>query len=230
LTNLSAAVKLKKMKKLLPIALILLALAIVSPSLTSLPPVLAQEDSTSSSLPPRRGADRMEPLNTRLAQAANRLDSMKERIASKTAELKAKLAAFKDKNKAKRVEGINGRLADINAKRSEKMDEHLNKMSNVLTKAENKLEGRENTTAAVAAIGDAKSAVDAAKQAVSSQMEKDYTIDATSEATIKADSMKARDMLHQDLKAVHSLVVAARQSVAAAISATATALGGSNGQ
>jgi hypothetical protein len=225
------AVKLKKMKKLLPIALILLAAAIVSPSLPSVLPVSAQDDSTTSALPPRRPpSDRMENINTRLAQATSRLESMKERVASKTAELRARLAAFKDKNKAKRVEGINGRLADINAKRTGKMNDHLTKMSNILTKAENKLAGAEDATAAVASVEDAKSAVDAAKQAVSSQMEKDYTIDATSEATVKADSMAARDMLHQDLKAVHSLVVAARQSVAKAISATATALGGSNGQ
>lgn len=213
------------MKKSLPIALFLLALLIV------LPPTFAQEDASGpANLVPRgpRIEQRMEKLDARVQNIASRLDSIREKIASRAAALKTKLATFRDKNKAKRVEKINDTLADINLKRTQKMQDHLTQMENLLTKTENKLGDAQDKTAAQGAITDAKGAIDTAKTAAATQLEKDYTISATSEATIKADSMTARNQLHTDLKALHNLVVAARQSVANAVSTTVSALGGSN--
>lgn len=217
------------MKKSLPFFLLIFILLLIPSS------VGAQGPATTSANPrletmELKANERMERMDARAQKLGTRLDMMREKFASRTAALKEKLSLFRDKNKARRVETVNGRLLEINEKRTGRMEEHLTKLSSLLTKVEEKLSGAENATEAETAVADAKAKIDLAKEAVASQSAKDYTIEATSEGTIKADSLKARMSLFEDLNAVHKLIVDARQAVASAISSTVSALGGSNGQ
>lgn len=154
----------------------------------------------------------------------------KERIASRAASLKEKLSKFRDKRKAAIAERVNDNLNKINERRTDAMLRHLNRMSEILAKISGRVSQATSSgqvlTEAQTAITDAQSAIDSAKEAVKAQAEKDYTIEATAEARIRDESKAKRDSLHQDLKAVHDLVVAARKAVANAISTGVSSLKG----
>lgn len=152
--------------------------------------------------------------------------------ASQAAALRAKLLSFRNKQKAAIVDRVNTNLANINLKRTEEMMRHLDLLSNIITTLETRVNAvtGKDTTSAKTAIAAAKVAIDSARQAVTAQQSKDYTITVTSETNVKADVLKERLALLNDLEADHQLIVAARQAVAAAISATAELGGISNGQ
>ncbi len=208
------------MKKILPIFFILTLLFI------PLYPVYAEDATTSSSGRKDALKDRLE---TKKTNAQEKLQNIKDRVASKAATLKNKLRAFRDQRKAKLAEKVNERLSMINKNRTEQMLKRLDRMSEVLTKLEKRIgevSNKPQVSSVQAAITTAKSDIEKAKAAVEDQSQKDYTIQISSEATVKADAKAARDSLHQDLKAVHELVIKARQSVSSAIKTAATNLGG----
>lgn len=155
---------------------------------------------------------------------------LKARIASRAAELKAILATFRDQRKATAAARINDNLNKINEHRTDAFTRHLTKMSEILSKLETKVKDAsgsgKDTTSAQAAIASAAASINTAKQAVDAQSLKDYTITATSEATIRHDARVQRDKLHTDLKAVHEIVVAARKALSNAIRVSASTLGG----
>lgn len=187
------------------------------------------EDSTSSSTRKELIKQRVENKRELVAQA---LDTRQEKIASRTAALKTKLQTFRDKNKASIAARVNDNLAKVNMNRTEAMNRHIDKLLSILSRLETRVDGvtDKDTTNANDAIADAKVAIDSAKQAVASQSAKDYTVTVTSETKIKTDVMAQREMLHTDLKAVHQLIVVARQALAKAISETAQLGGIGNGK
>lgn len=200
--------------------------------LTPLYPVYAQ---TAASSPAYFPAGRIQQIakdkaqNTRENEIEKR-QTVKERIASRSALLKEKLAKFKDKRKANLAEKINNILNQINERRTTHFSNVLNKMTEILSRLQEKVNtastnGKDMTTAN-AAITDAQNAISSASAAVAVQKDKDYTIEATSEATIKQDAAAARNALHSDLQSVHNLVVQARQATAKAISTTVSTLKG----
>lgn len=179
--------------------------------------------------------DIKERVQKRRENFEERLQERKERIASRAAALKEKLAKFKDKVKAERVERINTRLNQINDKRTDQMLKHLKNMSSILSRLESRVnqatQNGKGTSAATAVIASAKASIETAKTAVETQAENDYSIDVSSESTIREDSKSARDKLHSDLSSVRELVIAAKQAVANAIRTAATTLGRqANGQ
>lgn len=191
-------------------------------------PVLAADSTPSSST-------RTDKIEARKANIQERIASVKERIATKEAALKTRLDAFKNKQKAQIAKRINTNLANINEKITKAMDRHLEVMSGILDKLEARVNANtpdiKDPAAVRSAIAEAKDAIATATAAVDAQAEKDYVLEATSEATIRQDMQGVKEQLRTDLKAVRQLVIDAKQKVANAIRvAKANVKKGSNGQ
>ncbi|MBI4038255.1 hypothetical protein HY387_01240 [Candidatus Daviesbacteria bacterium] len=157
-----------------------------------------------------------------------RREAVQQKIATRAAALKLKLQAFRDQNKAKRVEKINETLAMINKKRTDHFVKFLDNAQRISNKLEDRVNEAEasgkDTTVAKAAIADAKTAIQAAKAAVLDQADNDYTIEVSSEKTVREDAKAARDSLRNDLGNLRKQVVEAKQAVAKAIQVAATTL------
>ena len=181
-----------------------------------------------------RVMEHRENIASRTAQRrelmADKLADHKERLASRAAELKERLATFRDKQKAAIVERINNVLNMINEKRTAAMDERLDRMAGLLDKLEARVASAsgtgKDTASASAAIASASAAIDKATDAVAAQKLKDYTITVSSESGVRTDAQEARNRLHSDLQAVNKLLIEAKQSIAHAVRAAATTLGG----
>jgi rubrerythrin len=168
-------------------------------------------------------------LDDKKEKIASRVGEIKDKMASKEAMLKAKLALFKDKTKALRVEKINTTLQTIDTNRTSMMKKHLEVLTKILETIETRVNEAQssgkNVDGAKTAISDARSAIQTATTAVTAQSEKDYTIEATSEATVKTDAKKTRDGLMTDLKSTHELVKKAQEAVRTALKAAKEAVG-----
>lgn len=150
-----------------------------------------------------------------------KVDTIKEKMATREAALKLKLQAFRDQKKATAAARISDNLNKINTRETEQMLKHLDMMTTLL----NKLEARVNKAtpdikdqaSAKGAIATARSAIASASAAVSVQAQKDYTIQVSSEAAVKSDAQKVRELLRTDLQAIRKLVITAKQAVANAV-------------
>jgi len=147
----------------------------------------------------------------------NKRQEMKAKIEAKRNELKAKLQKITTERKQKIAERIYDRINALN----ERMTDHY---LDVLEKLEKLLERVESRTAKVKTNGrdvaeveilitQAKEAISKAREAVKNQAQKIYQIELTTETNLRIDVGKARQMLHDDLKAVEKLVKEARESV-----------------
>lgn len=200
------------MKRFIFIAAFLVLVASVCGSAT-----YAQDSSTSAT-----------PVLTNQEKIQNRVLDIKDRIASRSAQLKLKLQTFKDQKKAKIVEKVDGNLAQINQTRTGNMLKSINVLSTIISKLSSRVQGvtDKDTTAAKSSIDQANSAISTAQTAVTAQSQKDYPIEATSEATIKDEVVGARLNLHADLKNAQGLLAEARKAVIAALDTTIQTLGG----
>lgn len=125
----------------------------------------------------------------------DRREMIKDVRASDSA--KANLKKIRDEKKRMIVERLDTRFNEVNAKRTSQMAKHLDKMTKIL--------GRDIPE------------IQAARDANTAQAAKTYTITITTEKNLKMDVGKVRSQLEADLKAVHQLVVAAREAVRAVI-------------
>lgn len=220
-----------KMKKLLPI-LILPIFLVTTLYLTPLYPVYAK-DATSST---PRSLKNSEKLALIEASRDGKLQGIREKVASRAALLREKLATFRDRVKANRVQNINDILARINKVRTDAMLRHYDRMVEILTKVEDRVNeasgNGKDMTAAKSSISQARSALNEAKIALDAQIDKDYTVNVSSESTVKADAMAQRQQLFSDLKSIHDLLVTARKVIAEAISQAMSSIKGvsDNGQ
>lgn len=206
----------------------ILALILFALFLIPLYPVYAQSTATTSAGKPTTAIQRAQLLKNSIQASPT---TVRDKIATKGAQLKEKLLKFRDQRKAKLAEKINDNLNKINERRTNQMMDHVSRLSNILSRLEERVNSAEangrDMNSANTAIADANSKIASAEASVSAQKLKDYTIEATSEATIKADSAAMRNKLHSDLQSVHNLIVIARQAVANAIStAVSSAKGG----
>lgn len=211
--------------------IIILLLVLLSASTT-----LAQGSTTSGTTRKTDLQQKKETrIETRKANVQEKLAASRERIATKEAALKTRLAKFRDKQKAQIAERINTALANINEKITTAMNRHLGVMSGIL----DKLEARVNTgtadikdpAAVRSAIADARDTISSANEAVSIQADKDYVLEATSEATVRKDMQGVKAQLRSDLGDLRKLVIAAKQKVANAIRVAKSNAGGvPNGQ
>lgn len=151
----------------------------------------------------------------------NRMENIREKLASRAAALRVKLNAFKDKRKAEIAERVNTNLNRINQNQTDQMQRHLKAMSVILDKLEARVESGnpdiKDPAAATSAIASARIIIASTTATVSTQTEKDYTIQITSESRIRADAKNMRDKLHTDFQTVRKAVIEAKQAVANAI-------------
>lgn len=203
------------MKQLLPALIVSSFLALpISPLFTPVYPVFAQESSPAPKVSERR----------------IKLEEAKEKIASRAAQAKEKIGKFKDKRRANVASKINTQLPRINEQRTNQLSSSLDRMGEILSKLENRVAeaaaNGKDTTDAQNAITDAKTAISTAQTSVDAQAEKEYGIVVSTEGKIGADAKSAVALLQSDLKSIRELVIGAKQSVASAISTSATTLGG----
>lgn len=172
---------------------------------------------------------------SRKANIQERLTTSRERIATKEAALKTRLGKFRDKKKAQVAERINSALANINERITTAMDKHLGVMSGILDKLESRINSGtadiKDPAEVRSAIADARAAISSVSGVVTIQADKDYVLEATSEATIRKDMQGVKEQLRSDLGQLRKLVIDAKQKVANAIRVAKSNAGGvSNGQ
>lgn len=212
------------MKKILPVVLVLFAALYLNP----IYPVFAQQNT--SALQRLKARQQLAATNSTL------LSDFREKAASRAAELKQKLANFRDQRKATLAEKINTNLTKINQNRVDHFNKVLDVMSGILDKVSEKASKDASASAATSdaqkAIEDAKTAIQQARANVTTQSERDYTIQVNSETTVRADAKAARDKLVKDLKDTTQTVVDAKKAVAKAIMTVAKTKSGGveNGQ
>ncbi len=163
--------------------------------------------------PPERINNRIAIIDTTIASREAKLsedsDVRKAKIASREAALKAKLQTFKDKRKADLTQRISTTLNDINKQQTQQMLKNLDTMSSILDKLEVIL----NNSEASAAIASTRQTIATTSAAVNEQAQNDYTIQVSSESTVRLDAKAKRDQLFNDLRAVRKDVIDAKQSV-----------------
>ena len=144
-----------------------------------------------------------------------------ETAVQKRAALQQQLQTIRDAKKRALVTNINDKMAGINTRRTQQMLNALDSLNSLLDRLVQKAEGAKaqgkDVTAVEQAITDARASIDTAQTAVASQSAKVYTFDATSSATLKPNVGQAVSQMESDLRFVHSLVVDAKQKVAAVI-------------
>lgn len=145
----------------------------------------------------------------------------KQLLPSRETALKVKLEAFRDKKKASAAARINTNLNLINQKQTTQMQKHLDTMSSILDRLEARVnqgsQDIKDLAAAKDAIVSARQVIATSAAGVTTQSQKDYTIQVSSESRIKTDAKNQRDKLHSDLLAIRKTVVNAKQAVANAI-------------
>ncbi|MEK7534330.1 MAG: hypothetical protein AAB600_03240 [Patescibacteria group bacterium] len=132
-------------------------------------------------------------------------------------DLKEKLNVIRDEKKKVLVEKIDDKITTMNKTHTAKFSAVLEKLMMILNKitdrAQNaKLKGVDTSTVD-SAIEAAKKAIDVAKAAVTTQSAKTYSIEVTSETTLKTKVGRVVSMFRKDLRDVHKIVVDAKQAV-----------------
>jgi len=229
LTKYFYLVKVLRMRKILPVLIVLAAVVFLTP----LYPIYAQntayttapEPSVKRVLKPAlKTATTPGNLKTVMVaeQAVGRMEDVREKMASRAAELKLKLQKFKDKAKAGRVEMINSNLNAVNIRRTSEMQKSLDRISTIVAKlktwASQQQAAGKDVTEINKIISDTESAWTQADAALKDQADNDYTITVNSESTVTTDARTARDSLRTDLKSVHDKLVSVRQNLANALS------------
>lgn len=133
------------------------------------------------------------------------------------AEFKLRVKELRDTKKTALVTKIDKKLATVNNKRMTAMNLTLSKLNTILNQIITKVNlaktQNKNTASVDAAVNKAKAAIAAAETAVSSQSTKEYVIQITTESALKVNVGSTVSQLERDLKAVHKLVVDAKQAV-----------------
>lgn len=202
--------------------------------LTPVYPIYAQNQTISSNSAIRKQAPlQPKPLNIQRTEATRSSTLMtNSKISTREAQMKQRLARFKDQQKAQLAGNVTTNLNTINQNYTTAMLNHLNNLSQILVKLEARLiqsSAGTDTTEAIAAIDTAKKNISDANGALNIQLQKDYTISATSEGTLKSDIMGSRMQLKNDLQGNKDLIMKARQSVLEAIQLVGRTFGGNDG-
>ncbi len=158
---------------------------------------------------------------TNTSPAENRLAIIKDQMATREAALRLKLQSFKDQKKASAAARISTNLNQINQNQTSQMRRHLELMSVILDKLEARVNKPtpdiKNQVAARAAIASTRMMIATASAAVSTQAQRDYTIQVTSEAKIRLDAQAMRNKLHTDILTLRKIIIDTKQSVANSI-------------
>lgn len=154
------------------------------------------------------------------------------KVSTREAQMKQKLARFKDQQKAQIAGNVTTNFNTINQNYTTAMLNHLNNLSQILVKLEARLVQAPqaiNTSEASIAINAAKDSINTSNSTLNLQLQKDYSISATSEGALKSEMMETRMRLKNDLQSNKDLIMQSRQSVLEAIESVGRTIGGSNG-
>ena len=157
-------------------------------------------------------------------------EKTKKRIEEKQKTLRERLQTIKNENKKRIVENIDTRMDALNEQRTTQFESALDQMDGVVGRVVERADRAEaqgrDVASARAAIVHAKNAIASARSAVLAQAGKTYAITITTDAKLKDDVKKTRDMFSGDLRVVFASVKDARDAVhAAAVAVEQTAQG-----
>lgn len=174
-------------------------------------------------------------IETKREEFKNKVESIKENrelfkkeIETKREEVKIKIegmkATFKEglnkiKDEAKKIstEKIANTVELLNTKFTNKFLERIDQIENVMVSIESRISKAENRGVDVAntriELEKAKTAISEARTAISLQSSKVYEINITTEATLKAEMKRVRNLFVVDIKALNEKVKAVHASV-----------------
>lgn len=160
---------------------------------------------------------RKEAFETHREELASKAAQRRESFKSEREAFKEKLSELKDDRRKKILEKADVRIEALNKKHTTKMNEILVLLNDVLVRLDGKVASAtatgKDTTSASTAIATARTTVSTAQTAVSEQSAKDYTPTITDEASLGSVMSATMKTFNSDLKAVHKLVMNAKQDV-----------------
>ncbi len=153
-----------------------------------------------------RVTDGMSPAQNINLRKNENIDAFKKRVSE-----------IRDAKKKEIVERIVLKINESNTSLTGKMLVGLDKMTTIIadttTKSAVLKSGGKDTSALDLSIQQASSAIKSAKDAATTQSQKEYSANITSDSTLKTDIGKMVSTFRTDIKATHSLVSQARTAV-----------------
>jgi len=144
-------------------------------------------------------------------------ENLQSQIEAKRTELRNRLAKIKDENKKQIVERIYNQVNELNKRMTDHFLNVLERLEKVLERISSRAAKAEanghDVSAVKTAITEATNAINTAKTAVQNQAVKVYSVTVNTESTLKSDTEKIRQALHNDLKNVFALVRTAQEAV-----------------
>src|SRR3989344_6291833 len=172
-------------------------------------------------------SEQKETFKERVKQAR---EALQTQIKADRAAFKESLLEIKDQKKQGAVERIDAKISSINTKHTDRLADGLDKLQAILDRistsgSELKSSGSD-TSSLDSLITSAQTSINAAKTAVAGQAAQDYTITLGDENRLKEVVSPVVLQFRTDIKAVHDLVVAAKNSVRLAGNELKTLKGG----
>jgi hypothetical protein len=176
------------------------------------------------------------PTTTIKNQMQNLKDQRKAAVGELKADIKnarddfkAKISAIKDERKKMVVGKIDDHVASANARLTSKMSNTLTRLTDILNKFKERASalktGGANTAALDSAIAAAEAAIASAQTKVTTQADKTYTANITTDAALRFVIGNMISQFRLDISATHKSVVDAKQAVVKVLSELAK-LGG----
>ncbi len=177
-------------------------------------------------------AESLTPTQTTGESLKTQIQTSKETRQQTIQAFKQRIQQIQDARKRLIVEKINSKIASSNTRLTGKMVDALDKLTSILDRikvkaATLKADGKD-TTKLEEAIAAAEKAIADAKTAVIEQAQKQYSVEIPSDGVLKNAIGQMVSQFRQDIKAVHKLVVDAKQAVSKAISELAQLRGVGN--
>lgn len=182
------------------------------------------EDTTAtntSGTPTTNLGQRIQSIKDKRAEFKTEIESIKEQAKLKIDEIKTNfkesLKNIKDENKKISAEKIVDIIQGLNTKTTANLSAKIDKIENVLISIESRIAKAESNGLDVSSVNlevdKAKLAIAQARGAVSIQSGKVYSINVTSEATLKSEMKNLRDTFQKDMKALNAMVKSAHEAV-----------------
>lgn len=137
-------------------------------------------------------------------------DEVKVRIDQKRDELKKKLSVIKDERKKELVLTINDKFQALNKKAVERLGESMNRQEDAIKKLKERMTNpafsNQNNTAINTQIANAEAKIAEVRSKLSTQSGKVYTINVTTEASLKANTEAQRLALKADITAIQDSI------------------------
>ena len=182
------------------------------------------EDTTAtntSGTPTTNLGQRIQSIKDKRAEFKTEIEAIKEQTALKINEVKTNfkesLKNIKDENKKISAEKIVDIIQGLNTKRTDNLSAKIDKIENVLVSIESRIAKANSngldTSLVKIEVEKAKVAIAQARDAVSVQSKKVYSVNVTSEATLKSEMKNLRDTFSKDMKALNAVVKSAHEAV-----------------